>query len=243
MSKHSKQIAIVTGAARGIGNGIALRLVQEDYTIVAVDVDEANLGRLCEETDADRIIPRVADVGDPSLAKALVQELDPAEIKLLVNNAGVRWVGSVLDATDEEWEATLRINLSGAFYLMREVGRVMANSGQGGLIVNVASVGGLVGFSNRAGYCASKGGLVMLTKAAALDLASSGVRVVAICPGVINTTMTPENAGDFVQKQVPLGKAGLPKDIAQVVVDLTKWPLATGTTVVVDGGLTTGIRL
>lgn len=245
MLTNMKRMAIVTGAARGIGRAIVNRLVDEGYTVIAVDVDEAGLDQLKAETGRTGVITRIADVGNSSFARKLMQELDPNELELLVNNAGIRWTRSVLEETDDEWETSLRTNLSGPFYLIREVGRAMAGTGRGGLIINMASVSGLVGLTNRASYCATKGGLVMLTKAAAMDLAPAGVRVIAICPGVIDTSMTKtlDNTESFVSQYVPLGKSGLPKDIAQVVIDLTRWPMATGSTVVVDGGLTAGIRL
>jgi NAD(P)-dependent dehydrogenase (short-subunit alcohol dehydrogenase family) len=118
----------------------------------------------------------------------------------------------------------------------------MADAGHGGLIINIASVAGLVGLNNRASYCASKGGLVLLTKAAAMDLAPAGVRVVAICPGFVNTTMTLDDAQEFVSQHVPLSKSGNPDDIAQAVVDLTRWNIATGSMIVLDGGLTAGFK-
>ncbi|WP_158737999.1 SDR family NAD(P)-dependent oxidoreductase [Alteribacillus sp. YIM 98480] len=236
------QFAIVTGAAHGMGQAIALRLVNEGYIVVAVDLDEEGLDQLEQKTGDKSLIKKNGDVGDSTFIKQMLSEIDSSRLRLLVNNAGVRWATSILHSTDEEWETTLRVNLSGPFYFMRETGRVMAETESECLIINVASVAGLVGFNNRASYCASKGGLVMLTKAAAMDLAPNNIRVVAICPGFVNTNMTEDHAHTLVDKHVPLGKSGSPNDIAQAVVDLTQWPVATGSAIVLDSGLTAGFR-
>lgn len=232
-------IAIVTGAARGLGNGIARRLLQEGYNVIAVDVDEQGLGELERTARSKQLTAKAADIGEPDVARQLFRELEGGDVKLLVNNAGVRGIYSLLDTPDEDWERTMRVNLSAPFYLMREAGKAMAAKGEG-LIVNIASVAGMAGMPDRASYCASKSGLIGLTKAAALDLARTGVRVIAICPGFVRTTMTLDNAQDYVDKYVPVGKSGTPDDIAQVVVDATRWNMATGTILPVDGGLTAG---
>jgi NAD(P)-dependent dehydrogenase (short-subunit alcohol dehydrogenase family) len=236
-----EKLAIVTGAARGMGRGITLRLLGEGYSVVAIDVDQDALNQL-EEEAGSKLIKRPGDIGDSNFIKELVNELDSDSLELLVNNAGIRFSRSILEESDEEWDTTLRVNLSGPFFLMREVGRAMANAGHGGLIINIASVAGLVGLNNRASYCASKGGLVLLTKAAAMDLAPEGVRVVAICPGFVNTTMTLDDAAGLLEQHVPLAKSGSPDDIAQAVVDLTHWNIASGSTIVLDGGLTAGFK-
>lgn len=237
-----KKLAIVTGAANGMGKAIALKLNQEGYDIVAIDIDEEKLNLLEQEISQNRVIKYGADIGDPNFARQLKKDLQNENIELLVNNAGIRFAKSILDETDTEIEQTLKVNLMGPFYLMREIGSLMAEK-QHGFIINIASVAGQRGFRERASYCASKGGLIALTKAAAMDLARKGVRVFAVCPGFTKTTMTLEGAEDLARQYVPIGKSGTAEDIAQVVYDLTKWEVATGTTITVDGGLIEGFMM
>ena len=197
---------------------------------------------LDEKVPRNALIKKVGDIGNPQFIKQLVSELDSSQVELLVNNAGVRWPTTVLDASDEEWETTMKVNLTAPFYLTREIGNAWKAAGRGGVIINIASIAGLMGLNNRASYCASKGGLIALTKAAAMDLAPAGIRVIAICPGFVNTSMTVDNAQDYVRDYVPIGKSGKPNDIAQAVVDLMRWEIATGTIIPLDGGLTAGFR-
>ncbi|HEX9037720.1 MAG TPA: SDR family NAD(P)-dependent oxidoreductase [Ktedonobacterales bacterium] len=245
------KVALVTGAAMGIGAAIAARLAEAGASVMIGDVNEeaakataANLTAAGYKASATKAnISQVAD------ARAMVATTVAAygRIDILVNNAGVFPFSPVLEMTEEQWDRVLDINLKGSFFAAQAAAAQMVESGRGGRIVNIASVDALHPTGMLAHYDSSKGGVVMMTKALAKELGPRGVRVNAIAPGSI---MTPGAAagssGQTVSQEVmaqymarmPIGRMGAPDDIATVALFLASDASAymTGALVVVDGG-------
>ncbi|MEZ5099091.1 MAG: SDR family oxidoreductase [Thermoleophilia bacterium] len=247
------KVALVTGAARGNGEGIARGLAQHGADVALVDVDGDGAIAAAAAIAADtgrRAIGFAGDVGDPDAAEAMVARTadELGGIHVLVNNAGVLLPEHSLKLTLESWERTLRVNLTGPMLVSVAAARRMAGDG-GGAIVNVTSIAAEEGFPGSAAYCASKGGLQMLTRVLAIDLAEHGVRVNAIAPGIIRTPMTEplyrsEEALARVLAPIPLARQGEPADLVGAAVylasDLAAW--VTGETIRVDGGHTAGFH-
>ena len=238
--------AVVTGAGSGIGREIALRFAAEGARIAVLDVAEAAAAVVEELVAAGAREPLLAsvDVRSPTAVDEAIERVAGAteRIDILVNCAGVREIGDVYTMPAEEWENVISINLSGTFYCCQSVARRMRESG-GGSIVNLASVGGLIGLSHRPAYSAAKHGIVGLTKSLARDLAPAGIRVNALCPGVIRTPMTEQYFSDesFEQElavSVPLARYGEASDVAQAALYLASDMAAyvTGVALPVDGG-------
>ena len=240
------QVALVTGASRGIGRAIAERLAACGARIAAVARTEDNLratvgaireaGGTVEAFAAD--VARVEDV-----AKVVEGvEAKFSKVHVLVNNAGITRDGLLLRMDDQAWHDVLRTNLDSVFYFCRAIGALMIRQ-RYGRIVNVASVSGLVGNPGQANYSASKAGLIGFTRTIARELASRNVTVNAVAPGFIETDMTdvlPEKVKVEVKEKVPLKRLGKPEDIADLVCYLSG-PGAgylTGQVIAVDGGMT-----
>ena len=165
------------------------------------------------------------------------------QLDILVNNAGINFKKAFLDVTPEDWETIVHTNLTGEFLFAHAVAEQMAKQG-GGRIINMASVGGILGLSKTAPYCASKGGIMQMTKVMAIDLASYHINVNAICPGYIDTGLLKEPAQkqmmmDNISKYTPMGRPGLAEDLVGAVVFLASDAASyvTGTSIVVDGGM------
>lgn len=228
------QVAIVTGGAAGIGAACARRLAASGRTVVVAD--------LREPADAGDAVFRRVDVGDPASVRDLVAGV-AAELggpHILVNNAGISGPMAMLaDYPLDGYRAVLRTNVDGVFNTMREtIPHMLAT---GGVIVNIASVAGHVGFRANSAYVASKHAVIGLTKAAAREYAADGIRVLSVSPGVIATAMTadlPPAATDRVLRSVPLGRMGSPEDVAKLVTFLVSDAAAylTGSDHAVDGG-------
>jgi NAD(P)-dependent dehydrogenase (short-subunit alcohol dehydrogenase family) len=237
---------LVTGAGSGIGRCIAEMFAAEGSPVAVVDIDGERAQQTADAIAASggRAVAIRADVAVPAdvdrAVTSCVDQLGPPQI--LVNNAGIGQLGTVSDLRLEQWERTFAVNVTSVFLFSRLVIPHMARQ-KGGRIINIASVTGLVASPGRAAYCASKGAVVMLTKAMALDLAPSGVTVNAICPGVITTAMTKDSLEDdstHAEKiaKTPLGWLGDPSDIAAGAVYLASpgARFATGSCLVIDGG-------
>src|SRR5713101_260309 len=244
MSLHGK-VAIVTGAAQGIGRAIAESLAQAGADIVVADLDPSGskdtiaaveqLGR-----KALNVKVNVAEVAD---TKAMVDQVlkEWGKVDILVNNAGITRDGLLLRMKEEDWNLVLDVNLKGTFHGTKAVLPVLMKQ-RGGAIVNIASVVGVMGNAGQANYAASKAGVIGLTKAVAREYASRGVTVNAVAPGFIGTAMTEKLSGEVraaLLTQIPLGRLGTPDDVAEAVRFLVSPAAAyiTGHVLHVNGGM------
>jgi 3-oxoacyl-[acyl-carrier protein] reductase len=237
--------AVVTGASRGIGRAIALRLARDGANIAGLDIKEELLeetGALVREQSVE-FLPITADVTDFDEMKEAVGRVTDSfdSLDILVNNAGITRDNLLIRMSDEDWKAVLSVNLTGVFNGVKAVARPMMRQ-RSGRIVNIASVVGMIGNAGQANYSASKGGVIALTKTAARELASRNVNVNAVAPGFIRTAMTDElsdEARDGALSQIPFGRFGEPEDVAAVVAFLAgpDSSYLTGQVVRVDGGM------
>jgi NAD(P)-dependent dehydrogenase (short-subunit alcohol dehydrogenase family) len=243
------KVAVVTGAASGIGRETALALAREGAAVTISDVDVEGgkeTVRLIEQAGGKAIFQRT-DVASAAEVEDMVEAAVTAfgGLDFAFNNAGIEGeMASTVECTEDSWDRVIDVNLKGVWLCMKhEIPRMRERGG--GVIVNCASVAGLVGFRNLPAYCASKGGIVELTRATALEYADAGIRVDAVCPGVIRTPMVervtagnPELEAQFTALE-PLGRMGKPDEIAASVVWLCSdgASFVTGHSLVVDGGL------
>ena len=236
------KVAIVTGAAQGIGAACARRFAREGATVVLADVDTTRGKALAAELGALYVH---CDVGDKTQVDALVAQTVAAygRIDVLVNNAGIFKAADFLDITEDDFDAVLRVNLKGAFLVGQAVAREMARAGSG-TIVNMSSVNGVMAIPTIASYNVSKGGINQLTRVMALALADKGIRVNAVAPGTIATelaakaVLTSEEAKLKILSRTPMKRLGEPSEIADVVAWLASdaSSYVTGEIVTVDGG-------
>src|ERR671912_2937080 len=219
-----ERVAIVTGAARGIGFAIAERLSRAGAHVVVADVDEegavAAVERLREE--GGEAVEAVADITKPDEVDAIVKRAIDAfgKLDVLVNNAGITGRDAPLsEITDEDWERVLGLNLTATFYLCRAAISHMRER-RSGAVVNVASISGKEGNPNMIPYSVSKAGVICLTKALAKEVITDAVRVNAVAPGVIETPLLDQlepEAIDYMKSKVPMGRMGRPEEVAAVV--------------------------
>ena len=239
----------VTGGARGIGRAIAGAFGREGAVLSIADCHADNLAQTVGELRAagSAAHGHVLDVADPAAVSAGVDEAERrAPIDVLVNNAGIALETAFLDISPAEWRRVLDVNLTGMFVVAQAVARRMV-ARRRGAIVNMSSKNGIDGESGYAHYNASKGGVVMLTKTMALELAQFGVRVNAVAPGYLQTPMSaaidsPAFVQDFIERYIPLGRAGNVDDVAPLFLFLASDAAAfiTGQVFVIDGGQLAG---
>jgi NAD(P)-dependent dehydrogenase (short-subunit alcohol dehydrogenase family) len=240
--------ALVTGAASGIGRAVALRLAEDGYQLVVVDRDEDGLRTLAAElpeppavvvTDLARLEPALDAV------RAAVGE---QAVDLLVNCAGLGWAADVTETSLAQWDTTIAVNLTATFGMCQLVLPGMLARGTG-VIVNIASAGALVGLKRRAAYCASKAGILGLTRAIAADHAEQGIRVNAVCPGTVDSPWIgrilegdpdPESTRARMEQRQLDGRMGTPEEVAEWIafVASDKGRFMNGAALVIDGGLT-----
>ena len=239
------RIAVVTGASRGIGRSIALALAAKGAIIVAVDMDQAATDEIVAELQAAGT-KALAVVGNVTVPADVERMIDAAtetfgRVDILVNNAGITRDGLLMRMKDEDWDAVLNVNLKGAFLCTRAAFKVMSKQ-RYGRIINIASVVGQMGNAGQANYCASKAGLIGLTKSNARELAKRSITVNAVAPGFIATAMTDalsEKVRNELTAQIPLERLGSADDIANAVVFLASEQSGyiTGHVLSVNGGM------
>jgi meso-butanediol dehydrogenase/(S,S)-butanediol dehydrogenase/diacetyl reductase len=243
------RVALITGAGSGIGQATARRLAAEGAQIMALDVNESGLGDTVSsiEEAGGVAVAHVADVrGADTCRAAVAATVERFErLDVLANIAGVVRLGHAADLTDDDWQLVQDVNLSGPWYLTQAALPHLEASG--GNVVNLASAAGVAGQAYTAAYCASKGGLVLMTKSLALEFAGRGIRFNAVCPGMVNT---PLNTFDMVEglepslmaKLLPLMAGAEPEEIATLVAYLAsdEARYVTGAAISIDGGQTAG---
>ena len=238
--------ALVTGASRGIGKAIALRLAKEGANIAinfAGNVAAAEEVKAAIEADGGKAILVQADVSDSAAVDAMVKTVVDTfgGIDILVNNAGITRDGLLMRMKEEDWDAVLNTNLKSIFLCTKAVSKLMMKK-RSGRIVNMSSVVGVNGNAGQANYSAAKAGAIGFTKSMAKELAGRGITVNAIAPGFIQTDMTavlPEAVKESMAKSIPLGRLGAPEDIAGTVLFLVSdcASYITGQVINVDGGM------
>lgn len=247
MADLTGKVALVTGASRGIGAAVALKLAAAGAA-VAVNYagSQAAADAIVEQivSSCGRAVALQADVSDPEAATALVDRTiaELGGLDVVVNNAGITRDGLLVRMTDENWDAVIRTNLTGVFSVTRAAGKVLMKQ-RSGSIVNMTSVVGVVGNAGQANYAAAKAGVIGLTKSVAKELANRGVRVNAIAPGFIETDMTaelPEAARTAALEQIAMKRFGSVDDIAAAALFLASDDSSyiTGQVLAVDGGMT-----
>lgn len=250
MTRLAGKVALITGGGTGIGKAIALAFAREGAQVVVAGRREEKLRETLDvmKKQGGEGLAVAGDVSSAKDAERAVQETAKrfGKMNVLVNSAGVLHVSTIEAMSEGEWDGLMEINLKGPFLMSRAALPEFRKAG-GGTIVNIGSVLGLIGMKDRAAYCASKGGLTLLTKAIALDHAHERVRANCICPSIVETELiaglfaTPE--GDALRRAriagIPLGRMGRPEDVAEMAVFLaseeSSW--LTGAAIPLDGGL------
>ncbi len=245
----SGRVALVTGAARGIGFAIARCLAGAGARVVCVDINADVLAGTveCLRGAGAEVFGLTCDVSDSDQVNAVVKETADSHggLDILVNNAGITRDGLIMRMKDEQWDQVLDINLRGVFLFTRAAARPLMKSGSG-RIINIASVCGLAGNPGQANYSASKAGVIGLTRTVAGELASRGVTVNAIAPGFIQTEMTAaldEKQRAAIQARVPLSRLGVSLDVGEAVLFLASDAASyiTGQVLAIDGGITASL--
>ncbi|MET2833074.1 SDR family NAD(P)-dependent oxidoreductase [Mesorhizobium shangrilense] len=251
---HSNKVVIITGATSGIGKAVAQAFAATKVSLVLVGRDRER-GQRALESVQELNCPAELMLGDVTDSAFADQVIDFSverfgKVSVLVNSAGIIRRGSALETTDDDWRQTFDANVNGVFYFSRAAVKAMRRTG-GGSIVNIASNVGLVGCSGLAAYCASKGAVVLLTRAMALDHAKEQISINAVCPGAVDTPMLvsahskPVSIDEVLQRNVdaiPQGRVATPKEIAGLALYLASEAAShiTGVALPIDGGVTAG---
>jgi meso-butanediol dehydrogenase / (S,S)-butanediol dehydrogenase / diacetyl reductase len=249
MDRLGGKRAIVTGAGAGIGEAIAIRLSGEGARVALADLDEQAVERVAGGIEGKTLVRRT-DVTRSDEVEALVQRVveEWGGLDVMVNNAGIGVAGTTPETSEEDWERLMAVNLKGTFLGMKYAIPAMRDSG-GGSIINISSVAALVGIPERAVYSATKGGILALTKAAAIDHVAEGIRVNCIAPGTVDTPWIdritagyddPEEARANMEARQPHGRFVTPEEIAAMAAYLAADESASciGACMIVDGGVT-----
>jgi len=249
LAKNKRPVALVTGGTSGIGLALLHRFAQEGYDSVFCGRNKRRGEKAAAEISSKYGLFSFfvrADLGkEEDLRQIMAEGPDKlGRLDVLCNNAGIQKIGGIETLTPTDWDEVMAVNTRSAFLLTRMALPYLKKAK--GCIVNIASTGGLIGYSGGSAYCVSKAALIMLTKVLALELAPLRIRANCVCPGAVNTPMVPSKSRKRIANQIPIGRIGLPKEIAQLVFYLASKHAKqiTGATFVVDGGVTAGrIRL
>ncbi len=245
MKKLSEKTAIITGSARGIGKSIAEKFSENGANIVIVDILQEEIDKTVSQLKVSNpnVIGIKCDITEEDEVESLVEQIKKQfqSIDILVNNAGITRDKLLMRMSLADWEAVIRVNLTGTFLCTQKVSKVMMRQRKG-KILNIASVIGLIGNAGQANYAASKGGIIAFTKSTAKELAPRNINVNAIAPGFIKTEMTdklPENIQENYLKNIPLKRFGTKKDVANLALFLCceDSNYITGQVIVIDGGM------
>jgi len=254
MQRVSGKVAIITGGGTGIGRACALALAREGAKVALAARRRDKVEAVAREIIAagGEALAVECDVTDKVSVERAVRAVEErfGRLHVIINNAGAVHVGSVEETSDDDWNRVISVNLNGTFLMSRAGIPVLRRAG-GGSIINIGSYLGLVAIKQRAAYCASKGGVTLLTKAMALDHAHENIRVNCICPAMVETEMalgamsrTPDPAAyrRLRESQIPIGRLGRPEDVANLALylasDESTW--MTGVAIPLDGGVTAG---
>jgi 3-oxoacyl-[acyl-carrier protein] reductase len=242
----NKKVAVITGSARGLGFAIAQEFLDQGATVVVTDINQEMIDSAVAKLEpSGNVFGVLMDVSDINSVQAGMEAIIEkyGQIDILVNNAGITKDGLLMRMSDSEFDSVIAVNLKGTFNATRTVSQYMLKQ-RSGNIINISSVVGITGNIGQANYSASKAGVIGLTKTSAKEFAKRGIRVNAIAPGFIKTDMTDalsDAAKDSLQKSIPLGRLGLPSDVANAAAFLAgdKASYITGQVLVVDGGMVT----
>jgi 2-dehydro-3-deoxy-L-fuconate 4-dehydrogenase len=250
-AKLDRRVAVITGAGAGIGEAAARLFAREGARLVVVDIDPRALATIVAELEAASVIvlDLAGDVSQGDFCKTVIARTMAqfGRLDILFNNAGIVFNGSLVECTEEEWNKTLDVNLKSMYLLSRSAVPVMQRQG-GGSIINMASVAGPTGVTNRGAYSVSKAGVIGLTKSLAVDFVKDGIRVNCICPGTVDTPSLRQRIADspdpeaarlaFVARQ-PMGRLGSPEEIAAMALFMASDDARymTGQAVFMDGGM------
>ena len=240
------KVAIITGAGRGIGRATAVLFAKEGAKVVVAEIDSKEgekIVSLIKTAHGEAFFVQVDVTNTDDVEKMINSAIEKyGRLDVLFNNAGIELTGKVEDMTEANWDKLLNINLKGIFLCCRYAVPQMLKQGEG-VIINIASIAGLFGLVNEGAYCASKGGIIALTKAMAMDYAGKNIRVNCICPGPIATRLTPYRPS--VIEKIPMGRLGKPEEVAAAALFLasSESSFITGHALLVDGGFTAGYKM
>src|SRR5213596_117112 len=244
--RFAGRVGIITGAGRGIGHAIAVRLASEGARVACVSRTEANAKKTADEINAlraDAAKAYAVDVADHAAVQKIGAQIlqDFGKIDILINNAGMTRDALAMRMSLEDWDSVINTNLRGAFSFTQAILRAMIKQ-RSGRIINISSVSGIMGNAGQTNYAASKAGLIGFTKSLARELAGRNITVNAVAPGFITTDMTAGLSDEIkktIQSQIPLGKTGTPENVASAAAYLASGEASyiTGQVICVDGGM------